>query len=492
MPSFPFGELSPDRADLDQGLIDIRNAIPGPSGYVPWYELLPVTSALSNRPRGAIQARDQSDTVYQYSGDSTKLYQNVDGTWTDKSKVGGYNTATNDNWEFAAWKNKILAVNGHVDNPQSITFGGAIFADLTTALQAKHIAVVRDFVVMGNTEDASDGVVPSRVRWSAFGDETSWTVSPSTLADYQDLKVNKVERIFGGEYGVIFQNDRTWRMTFVGAPAVWQFDEVIPGIGAIAPGACAQDGETIYFLSSKGFFALEQGSQATPIGVNKVDQFIRTDLDLSYVHRMSAVADPFSKRVFWAYPGTGNTAGRPNRIICYDRVRDRWALIEQETELIWAGGGTGRSLDASATTGDPDDLDDMATESSFDDPQWVGGAPFLAAFDTAFASGGFQGAIREAILTTKEFMLTPEARTQLNGFRALVQGGSVTAEVGTRNSLADDVTYGDVLTARSEQRFTTRANARYHRFRLTLSDEWEHAIGLEIGSNDVRSGGLRG
>src|SRR5262245_1976627 len=180
MPSFPFGEWAPDRADLDPGLIEVKNVLPGPSGYIPFQDIAVATNTLTARPRGAIQARDQSDTVFQYAGDATKLYQNVDGTWTDRSKVGNYSTATNDIWELVAWKNKVLAVNGFTDNPQSITFGGANFADLTTDLQAKHIAVVRDFVVMGNTEDAVDGTVPSRVRWSAL-DRKSTRLNSSHL-----------------------------------------------------------------------------------------------------------------------------------------------------------------------------------------------------------------------------------------------------------------------------------------------------------------------
>jgi hypothetical protein len=491
MPSFPFGELAPDRADLDPGMIDVRNALPGPSGYLPFRTLVAATDALATYPRGAIQARDQNDDVFQYAGDETKLYQNVDGVWTDKSIVGGYSTGSGEIWEFAAWKNKILATNFN-DNPQSITMGGVAFANLTTALRARHIAAVRDFVVMGNTFDATDGDVPSRVRWCAFNDETDWTVSPVTLADYQDLKISKVERIFGGEYAVIFQPDRVWRMTFVGAPTVWQFDEVLPGIGVISPGAAAQDGEVIYFLSPKGFFALDRGTQATPIGIGRVDEFIRTDLDFAYAHRMSTVADPNSKRVYFAYPGTGNVAGRPNRIAIYDRAQDRWSIVDDEVELLWAGGGTGISLDAPASTGDPDLLDDPPTETTFDDPRWVGGAPFVAAFNDDFASGSFSGTVREATLTTKEYTFGDGARTQLNGFRALIQGGTVTAQVGTRNNLADDPVFGDVLVPRAEGRFTSRENARYHRFRLILSGEWQHAVGLEIGRNDLRSGGLRG
>lgn len=491
MPSLPFGELAPDRADLDNGMVDVRNALPGPSGYLPFRDLVVSTTTIDARPRGAIQARDQSGNVFQYVGNATKLYENIDGTWTNRSKVGGYTTGSGEIWEFAAWKNKILATN-FSDNPQSVTFGAVAFADLTTALKARHIAVVRDFVVLCNTFDATDGAVPSRVRWSAFENETDWTVSPVTLAGYQDLKINKIERIFGGEYAVILQPDRTWRMSFIGAPVVWQFDEVLPGIGVIAPGAAAQDGEVIYFLSSKGFFALDRGTQATPIGIGRVDEFVRTDLDLNNIHRMSTVADPHSKRVYFAYPGADNVGGRPNRIAIYDRAQDRWSIIDHDTELVWSGGGTGKSLDATASVGDPDNLDDLATDVSFDDPRWVGGAPFVAAFDGTFASGSFSGSVLDATLTTKEYAFTDGGRTQLNGFRARIQGGTVAAQVGTRNSLADAVSYGTVLTARAEQRFTTRENARYHRFRLFLSGEWEHAIGLEIGSNDLRSGGLRG
>src|SRR5690606_30942078 len=126
-------------------------------------------------------------------------------------------TGDEERWEFAQWKNKCLAVN-FSDNPQQIIFGGSEFSDLTSALKARHIAVIRDFVVMANTNDGVDGNVPSRVRWSAFNDETDWTVSASTLAGSNDLKTAEVSRIFGGEFGVIFQPGAVWRMSFVGSP----------------------------------------------------------------------------------------------------------------------------------------------------------------------------------------------------------------------------------------------------------------------------------
>ena len=164
-----------------------------------------------------------------------------------------------DSWEFLRWRNQVFATN-YTDNPQFIDLGGAIFADLTTALRIKHWAVVRSFVMAGWTEDASDGDVPWRVRWCAFGDPTDWAPSPVTLADFEDLSQKKIQRVFGGEQGVIMQDTAITRATFVGTPVVFQFDEVISDVGLIAPGAAVQLGDRIYFLSEKGFYELVAGA----------------------------------------------------------------------------------------------------------------------------------------------------------------------------------------------------------------------------------------
>src|SRR5690606_21470558 len=227
------------------------NVLPSASGYVPMPSLVVDTTALDARPRGAIAGRSTAGVAAQYAGDKTKLYENVSGTWTDRTPDGLTATGDGERWEFVQWKTKSLATN-FSDVPQSISFGDEAFAALTTAFQARHIAVIRDFVVFGNTFDGDDGNVPSRVRWSAFNDETDYTVSASTLSDFQDLKTAAVERVLGGEFGIILQSDSTWRMSFVGAPTAFEFDEVLPGIGTIAPGAAVRFGDSVFFLSSRG------------------------------------------------------------------------------------------------------------------------------------------------------------------------------------------------------------------------------------------------
>lgn len=484
----PFGEWLPDQASLgNPGVITATNVFPFASGYLPVPALQTVTDALDARPRGAIQARDKDLNVKQYAGDAAKLYENLDNVWTDRSKADGYSTASEECWEFVAWKNKVLAVN-FSDHPQQLAFGGTTFSDLTTDFKARHITTIKDFVVAANTSDTTDGNVPSRVRWSAFNDETDWTVSASTLSDFQDLQTAPVLRIFGGEFGVILQSASVWRMTFVGAPVVFQFDNVVPGIGTIASGAAAQDGDSVFFLSAKGFYELVNGTEARPIGVNKVDEFILNDLNQNFLFRISAVADPASNRVFWAYPGADSVNGRPNRIVVYDRSLQRWALIEDEVELLWQAAGTGFTLEG---------LDNISSSldaltPSLDSSAWIGGAEGLGVFDDTFKSGFLTGDAMTATIESREAEFNPGGRTQLNAFRPHIEGGTTTAQVGTRNRLSDSVTFGSSLSESSTGRFETRSQAVFHRFKVTISGAWTAALGVIVDRKDIRRAGGRG
>lgn len=488
MAIIPFGEWLPDQAALgNPGVLTAKNVFPFGSGYLPVPALSDTTGALDARPRGFIQARDRDLSVLQYAGDAAKLYQNISGVWTNRSKGGGYTTADGEAWEFTPWKNKVLATN-FSDSPQQITMGATAFSDLTTDFKARHITSIRDFVVVANTTDSTDGTVPSRMRWSAFNDETNWTVSASTLSDYQDLKIAPIERIFGGEFGVILSTESVWRMSFIGAPVVFQFDEVLPGIGVISPGAAARDGDTVYFLSDQGFFALLHGTQAQPIGANKIDRYVLGDLDVAHAARISAVADNRSHRVFWAYPGAGNVGGRPNRIVVYDRSLDRWSLIEEDVELLFRGGSTGWDLD---TNIDDADIPLDAEFPNFDSRFYIGGAAQIGAFDGSFKMGFFEGPPMTATIETRELELHSGHRSMLNAFRPLSTGGAVTADVGTRSRQIDAVEYGPTAALSATGRFTQRANARYHRLRFNFSGDWQEAIGMQIDPMATRREGRR-
>lgn len=489
MPVIATADWAPDAAALgNPGAIKAENVFPGPTGYKPFPSLQTFTNALDAYPRGALSALDDSLVTYLYAGDAAKLYSLSGSTWSDVSKGGGYSTAAEERWEFVRWKDKVLATN-FSDNPQSITMGGANFADITTAFKARHIAVVRDFVVMGNTTDVTDGAQIARVRWSAFNNETDWTVSSITGADVRDLNAGgQIQRIFGGEYGVILSQQSTFRMTYTGSPTWFQIDEVLPGIGAVSPGAAAQFGDEVYFLSENGFVRLVNGQQPAYIGAGRVDQTVLNDLDEDNLHRMSAVVDPQGNRVVWAYPGAGNTGGRPNKLVIYDRGLNKWSSASVEVELLWQAAGVSTTLEQLDSVSAS--LDDLGT--SLDSSRWKGGAPGFSAFGSDRKHGLFSGTPMTAVIETKEIEPNQGSRTTLTACRALVDSGSTTVRAGVRSNMADAVTWKTAGTPRAGGRIPVRASGRYCRFEMTISGQWSDAVGVSIDTADSKPSGRRG
>jgi hypothetical protein len=493
MPVINFSDWTPDDADLgSSGAVVVKNALPGRTGYKPFSSLSVITDAVLSRPLGAIEAFDIDDDSYQYVGIASKIYELDNNlSWTDVTNSGGaYTTAAGEAWEFVRWENKVLGVN-FTDNPQQITMGGANFTDLSTDYRARHIAVVRDFVVVGNTYDSSDGNRPNRVRWSGIGDETTWTVSASTLADFRDLPTGgPIQKILGGEVGIIVSQRGVSRMTFIGAPVVFQIDEVLPEIGAICPGCVTQLGDNVYFISEQGFVELVGGGTGVNyIGAGKVDQFFFGDIDPEFLSRMSCVADPTGNRIIWAYPGADSIGGRPNKLIIYDRTFLKWSLIEEEVELLLRSKGIPLTLDELDSIGYTN-IDTM--DVSLDSAMFKQSASQLSAFDEEFKLGFFRGLYKTATIETSESEIFPGNNAQVNAFRPLVDLGTVTAQVGRRDRLSDPVTWGASLSQSASGKFNVRSNARYHRFRLTISgSDWVDALGVQIDPQDVRRGAGR-
>ena len=384
MPVIRFQDWTPDAAELgNPGSVSVKNVYPGLTAFKPVGALSANTQSTQERVLGAVSALNKSLISFQYAGDASRLYLQSSQHWDDVSKSGGYATADGEAWEFAQWENKILATNFSND-PQQITMAiGNVFSDLVTSFTARHVAVIGDFVVFGNINDDVDGEVPWRIKWSASNDETDWTVSPVTLSSQRELETgDSINRILGGEFGIILTQNATWRMTFIGSPLVFQLDEVLPGIGVLSGGAATLLGGIAFYLSEHGFIALSGGTTPAFIGSGKVDRFVLSDLDTSNLGRISSAAEPQTGRVAWAYPGSGNTGGLPNKIIIYDRTLNKWSLIEENVTLLW------RSLGVSLTL---EDLDSISTSlddlpQSLDSAAWKATGFALSAFDLVPAS----------------------------------------------------------------------------------------------------------
>jgi len=470
----PFGELAPDVADLNTNVSSLaHNVTPGVNSYNPQKSLAAQSNALTNPSIGAVTLKDSTGNNYIYAGDKTKLYGIVGVTPTDYSKSGGY-TDNSERWNFINWGENVIA-SKMGDTPQILALGGTTFADLTgTPPQGRTITTIRDFVVFGNTFDSTDGNVTNRVRWSGFNDETAWTVG-TNQSDQQDIqgKGGAVKRVIGGEYGIVFQSRSIQRMTYVGTPLVFQFDEIEPSRGTSAAGSVVQYGSDIYYLAQDGFYVLRNGSVSDPIGMNKIDRWFLSNVNDSYLDNITSAVDPERGIVVWSYPSIASSSGVPDSLISYNYKSQRWATSSIDCQMVLQGASSAYTLEDLDAFGNMDTL-----TASLDNPIWQGGSFKLAAFNTDNKLSYFTGTNLAAEIETGEIS-TDNRLTRLTEVRPIVDG-TTTVKVAHRSQLKNSMVETAYTSVDSSGKANFRTNARYHRITVKTSGDFEHAIGVEV------------
>lgn len=419
----PFGEWLPDLPDFaNPGAIEAKNVIPSRTSYQPFPGLSEQTNALTGVATGAISARDISNNVYFYAGDATKLYESTDNIFTDESKGGGYATAVDDVWEFVQFGQDVIATN-FTDPVQEIAVGGGgvgAFADLiasTNKPKAKHLAVVRNFLVLGNTSDVTDGHVSNRIWWSGFNDPTDFDPDATTQSDYEDLTDGGwVQKVVGGtEYGIVFMESRIYRITYEGSPRIFDVYPVDRGRGTPIPNSVVAHGRDIFFISEEGFFRFD-GSQSIPIGADRVDKTFWGQFDIANKARVSSAIDSVNKLVAWSFPGAGSVGGASNTLFLYNWAWGRWARVEVDMEILVSSltqGFTLEGLDTVSTNVDTGFTD------SFDSDVWKGGKIRFSAFDLSHRLGYFTGSNLASTLDTGEAQIFSGRRALINEARPL-------------------------------------------------------------------------
>lgn len=452
-----FGEWLPDQPELSNpGATVAENVLPSAIGYRQIGALTAVTSALTDYPRGHFHETDESLVDFNYAGDETNLYVDNALTWNDVSG-STYATASGERWEFAKFGSKVYATN-FSNVLQAVTIGNVantFAAAAGSPPNARHIAVVRDFLVLGNTSTGGTAT-PERVHWSGINDPTTWTVDATTQADVNDFPDSgAVQAIAGGEYGVVFQERAVTRMTYAGSPVIFQMDQVLPDIGMLDPGgSMVQHGNFIYYIGSDGFRVICNGQQTERIGVNKVDRTMLAELDYAYLHRISSAIDPINGLVFWALPVTGNTGGRPNKIYVYDWFNKKWSYLDIEVDLI-------TSAPTSSTSG----------------------VKKLAAFDSAKKLGYFTGTALSATIETPEFQVDMNNRALIRSIYPLVDGASatITSQVGSRETQNAAFSYdATVYTPETSGWHRVRNSGRFHRVRVLTAGAFDFAMGVDV------------
>lgn len=477
------GEWRPDLPEQGSHLVDAKNVIADATSYRSFPSMAVYSSALNSACTGAVAVKSVG-TPSNFAGTATKLYLLSGATYNDVSIAANYTGSTENRWSFATYGKRVIATNLS-DNPQSYVLGtSALFADLTTLVKGRYVGVVREFVVFAYTNDATNGTLSNGVRWSAQNDPTDYVISASTQADSQQVygegELGDITGFVGGERGTVFFEGGVFLMNYVGAPVVFNFDQIVFGNGCVAPGSIASYGGMIFYLGPDGFYMLN-GAQVTPIGNDKADKWFYSDFDQTLSHLANAVIDPINKLYILAYPGAGNN-GTCNRLIMYNWASGRWSYAEPGNLAVLVN-SMSQSTDPDAATtetiyGNPDT--GPFADVSLDSRIFIGGKLQLSAINADHKLAYFNSTALTAILETGETQLFPGRRALVTNVRPLLEGAAVAfVTAGTRDTVKDTVTYSALTAVNTYGEANLFADGRYHRAQIIILGGFSHAYGLD-------------
>ena len=482
MPVFPFAEYRPDVADIDTGYTrNISNVIPGASSYRPVKSLTAFSNALTARCQGAIAVFALSGVPYNFAGDATKLYMLEAAAFSDKSKVGGYATALDGQWRFDVYGARLIAVNG-TDAPQKWTLASStIFANLGgSPPAAKYVAVVREFVFLGNLTGA-----PNKVRWSGFNDSEGWTTGVNQCNEQEFPVGGGIQGLVGGEVVYVFLKTAIYYGSYVGGDVIFQFNELEAGHGCLAPGGIIKTGNVIYFIDRTGFYSLA-GNAFTAIGEDKVNRTFLADLNQNYLDRIWGVYDWENQLVIWGYPSIASTTGAIDKILIYNPAAERWSIASIAAQVAYMSLQTGYTLDGLTSLGFT--LDTLP--ASLDSSVWMGGALKLAAFNADNKLAHFSGAPLAAQISTAEVQPNSGGRVLVTRGVPLVDASAATLSIGRRERYSDAVSYGTETAMSASGACGAHRTGRSVLARVSIpaGEAWTHASGVHL---DLRPAGRR-
>ena len=470
-----FGEWLPDLpVHENPGNSLAKNCIPQVASYRSLPSLSSFTTALGSVCLGSTWAIAEDATLFNFAGDVNNLYLLDSGrTWTAASRMGGYAASR---WDFAQFGDRIICTDISTA-PQYFDMNVSTqFANLPNAPNANHVAVVRDFVVLGDVQDGTRR--SGRVQWSGFNNSEQWGSSIQRQSGSQDLKNRggAVQRIIGGDVGIVFQENSITRMTYVGSPVLFRFDEIEQTRGAAASDSVVRVGSKIYYYDNDGFFVLDMyGGESVPIGANRVNRWFAENAASLKISDMVGAVDRENNFVMWAFKSSSSSATN-DRVIIYNWQANKWSYGEVDIQYIAEYSTPGLTLDQLT------DIFPMGIDSQsipVDSSAFSGGVIGLLAFNSANEGSTFSGTPLNVCLDTKEF--SGMTHTYVEGVRPIVESsGELSITPITRDRLIDTPSIGLPVSINDVGVCDTRTCARYHRYRLTGTSVFDHAVGVEI------------
>jgi hypothetical protein len=466
-----FGEWLPDQPGVTGALTDAVNCYPVTNGYAPILTEEEYSDAADDDLLTCFAGKT-AGIVSLFGASSSNLYKFAPGTRAmEPLTTAGYTNI--EYWDTVQYGDKMIMANGD-SKLQSFTLNSSTYAgDLSAdAPEAKYVTVVKDFVVAANVTGEEN-----KVYWSDINDETDWTPGLASQSDFQVMPDGgDITGLAGGEFGLVFMERAIYRMTYAGSPYFFQFDAINRTLGCISAGSIINFAGLTYFLADDGFYVCD-GQTTKGIGTEKIDRWFFDNANLANIKLgMSSAVDTEKRLIVWLFPAQNGD----NLLLIYNISLNKWSYAETTADSVsfaLTPSVTLEGLDAFSTSID-------ALGISLDDRQWVGGLLLLSATRGPNIVT-FSGQYKQAALTSGDIDV---GHSVITLGRPVIDNGSGSIQVASRELLSNAITFGDASVADSEGRCGLRSAGRYHRVKTNPSGNWRTAVSVEV---DISGQGTR-
>lgn len=480
----PLGQWLPDQADYkNPGVVVAKNVYPSSGGYTKFEAPSGTGDVTTETVAGAALFVKTDNTPLIVGGSSTRLFTRVSGVVTE---TPGYTALGPDHvWRFERYNDMIIAVTPN-NAPQYLT-------DLNTdtgwsALggsppRAAVVGRVSDFIVMGDLTDIDASTAPYRVRWSALNNPNgNWVTDRGELSDYRDLdpKYGRITGIIGGRFGIVFQERAIWRMTFIGSPKVFDFEEVSVDRGCSAPDSAVTIGFNTYFLSQDGFY-VTNGSSVEPIGSQRISEWYISEVNQAEYDRAQGALNWPKQSIVWSFIPNDSTGF--TRQIIYSFAEDKWSYADESVNYLV------KTKTDAVTIGDlatlyPSGIADVGVIGNSD---WDSKNYTLAAFVTS-GSGSelatFSGGARQGTLEIGDFQIQAGFNTHVTGLLPVVENldGNTRTQVLSRSKQGAPQTASDSTSEGDDGLCPHKVDARFIAARVVIpaNADWNNASAIHI------------
>ena len=198
----------------------------------------------------------------------------------------------------------------------------------------KSIRAFRSFLVALNINRG--GVdYPRLVKWSTEAGlqdiPSSWNETTSTVdaGEYElaDTKGDILDGLQLRDTFMIYKEDATYSMSYVGTPFIFSFRQLSPTIGAISKNCVAEfDGGHAIF--GKGNFYINDGQRLKPILPQKLKEYVFTTIDGGQIEKCFVAADYGRTEILFCYTSDGALTLEPDEAVVWNYITNTFTIRE--------------------------------------------------------------------------------------------------------------------------------------------------------------------